>query len=123
MDTVFDQDPKPGGQAPKGSKVIIIVSSGREQVPVPNVVGRDQSEAANILGQAGFTTSVQTQASDSVEQGKVIRTDPAAPTPLAKGSTVTLVVSSGAPVTTTIAPAVTTTRVIPSTTTPPTTAP
>jgi len=109
-DTVFDQDPKPGGQAPKGSKITIIVSSGPQQAPVPNVVGRDQSEAANILGQSGFTTSVQTQASDSVAEGKVIRTDPAAPTPLAKGSNVTLVVSSGAPTTTTGPPAVSTTK-------------
>ncbi len=117
-DTVFDQDPKPGGQAPKGSKVTVTVSSGPQQSPVPNVVGRDQSEAANILGQAGFTTSVQTQASDSVAQGKVIRTDPAAPTPLAKGSNVTLVVSSGPSPTTTSTPSVSTTKpTIPSTTT------
>ncbi len=117
VDTVFDQNPKPGGQAPKGSKITIIVSSGREQVPVPNVVGRDQSEAANVLGQAGFVTSVQSQASESVEQGKVIRTDPASPTPLPKGSEVTLVVSSGPPATTTSLPAVTTTRPTQNTTT------
>ncbi len=109
-DTVFDQDPKPGGQAPKGSKVTIVVSTGPQQAPVPNVVGRDQSEAANILGQSGFTTSVQSQSSESVAQGKVIRTDPAAPTPLAKGSNVTLVVSSGAPATTTSVPSVSTTK-------------
>jgi len=120
-DTVFDQDPKPGGQAPKGSKVTIIVSSGPQQAPVPNVVGRDQSEAANILGQSGFTTSVQSQSSESVAQGKVIRTDPAAPTPLAKGSNVTLVVSSGAPATTTSVPSVSTTK--PSVSTTSTTAP
>jgi len=117
VDTVFDQDPKPGGQAPKGSKITIIVSSGREQVPVPNVVGRDQSEAANVLGQAGFVTSVQSQASETVEQGKVIRTDPASPTPLPKGSEVTLVVSTGPPATTTSLPAVTTTRPTGNTTT------
>jgi len=120
-DTVFDQDPKPGGQAPKGSKVTVIVSSGPQQAPVPNVVGREQSEAANILGQAGFTTSVQTQASDSVGQGKVIRTDPAAPTPLAKGSNVTLFVSTGAPATTTSTSSVSTTK--PSVSTTSTTAP
>ncbi|MGI9022857.1 MAG: Stk1 family PASTA domain-containing Ser/Thr kinase [Acidimicrobiales bacterium] len=121
VDTVFDQNPKPGGQAPRGSKVAIVVSSGREQVPVPNVVGRDQSEAANVLGQSGFEAAVQTQPSDSVEQGKVIRTDPAAPTPLPKGSTVTLVVSSGPAPTTTSPAVVTTTRPQTSTTSPPTT--
>ncbi|HEX3394138.1 MAG TPA: Stk1 family PASTA domain-containing Ser/Thr kinase [Acidimicrobiales bacterium] len=116
-DTVFDQDPKPGGQAPKGSKVTIVTSSGPQQAPVPNVVGRDQSDAANVLGQAGFVTSVQTQPSDTVAQGKVIRTDPASPTPLAKGATVTLVVSSGPAATTTSTPAVTTTKLPSSSTT------
>ena len=122
VDTVIDQTPAPGGQAPKGSKVTLVVSSGREQVPVPNVVGREQSEAANVLGQSGFVTTVQTQTSESVEEGKVIRTDPASPTPLPKGSNVTLVVSSGPPVTTT-APSVSTTKPLTSTTAPPTTSP
>lgn len=116
-DTVFDQDPKPGGQAPKGSKITVVASSGPQQAPVPNVVGRDQSDAANVLGQAGFVTSVQTQPSDAVAQGKVIRTDPASPTPLAKGATVTLIVSSGPAATTTSTPAVTTTKLPTSSTT------
>jgi len=104
--TVLDQNPKPGGQAPRGSKIVLIVSSGRGQVAVPNVVGRDQSEAANVLGQAGFTVAVQREASDTVATGRVIRTDPSAPAPLAKGSTVNLIVSSG-PVPTTTTPQIT----------------
>ena len=103
-DTVLDQNPKPGGTAPRGSTITLTVSSGREQVAVPNVAGREQSDAANILGRAGFTAAVRTENSDTVEAGRVIRTDPAAPTPLAKGSTVTLVVSSGPTPTTTAAP-------------------
>jgi serine/threonine-protein kinase len=102
VDVVIDQDPKGGGQAPRGSTVTLIVSTGREQVAVPNVVGRDQSEAANILGQAGFTTAVIVQPSDTVAAGRVIRTDPAPPTPVAKGSTVTLIVSSGGTSTTSL---------------------
>ena len=108
VDTVLDQNPKPGGVAPRGSKVVLTVSSGREQVAVPNLVGRDQSEAANLLGRAGFTAAVRTETSDEVAAGKVIRTEPAAPTPLAKGATVTLVVSSGPSATTTTPPVVTT---------------
>ena len=106
-DTVIDQTPAPDSRAPKGSKVTIAVSSGREQVAVPNVAGRDQSEAANVLGQAGFTTSTQLETSDTVPNGRVIRTDPSASTPTPKGSTVTLIVSSGPPPTT--APPVATT--------------
>lgn len=79
---------------PRGSTATLTVSSGREQVPVSNVVGSDQSAAANLLGQAGFDTTTQTTSSDSVPKGSVIRTEPGAGTPLAKGSTVTLLVSS-----------------------------
>ncbi|HWC09814.1 MAG TPA: Stk1 family PASTA domain-containing Ser/Thr kinase [Acidimicrobiales bacterium] len=118
-ETVIDQLPVPGNNAPKGSKVTIVVSSGREQVAVPNVAGRDQSEAANILGQAGFTTAVETESSDTVPTGRVIRTDPAASTPTPKGSTVTLLVSSGPPPTT--APPVVTTLPVTRPTSPTTT--
>ncbi|HEX2274076.1 MAG TPA: Stk1 family PASTA domain-containing Ser/Thr kinase [Acidimicrobiales bacterium] len=118
-ETVLDQDPKPGGTAPRGSKVTLIVSSGREQVAVPNVAGREQSEAANLLGRAGFTAAVRQESSDTVEAGRVIRTEPPAPTPLSKGSTVTLVVSSG-PAPTTTAPQVT---ILPTTPRPTTTTP
>ncbi|MFN2608065.1 MAG: Stk1 family PASTA domain-containing Ser/Thr kinase [Acidimicrobiales bacterium] len=111
IDVVISQNPAAGGTAPPGSKVTLTVSTGREQVQVPDVTNADQSDAANRLGQAGFTTSVQLQASDTVPQGKVIRTAPSAGTPLAKGSTVALVVSSGptpTTVTTTIPPVSTT---------------
>ncbi len=113
VDRVIAQDPKGGSQAPKGSTVTLTVSTGREQVQVPNVVGRDQSAAANVLGQAGFDTSTQTTSSASVANGLVIRTEPGAGTPLAKGSTVTMIVSTGPPPTTsppTTVPAPTTTR-------------
>ncbi|MDQ4132673.1 MAG: Stk1 family PASTA domain-containing Ser/Thr kinase, partial [Actinomycetota bacterium] len=93
-DIVIDQDPGPG-PAPKGSTVTLIVSSGREQARIPDVSGQEQADAANVLGQAGFSTAVQTQNSDTVERGQVIRTQPAAGTPLAKGSTVTMIVSAG----------------------------
>lgn len=113
VDRVIAQDPKGGSQAAKGATVTLTVSTGREQVQVPNVVGRDQSAAANILGQAGFNTSTQTTSSDSVANGLVIRTEPGTGTPLAKGSTVTMIVSTGPPPTTsppTTLPPPTTTR-------------
>ena len=77
---------------------------------MPNVVGQDAASAANILGQALFKVSTKTQPSDTVEAGKVISTSPPAGAKAAKGSTVTMVVSSGPSPTTTSPPETTTTQ-------------
>ncbi len=112
--TVLDQSPVPGDRKPKGSTVTLTVSKGLEQITVPTVRGQTASDAANVLGQAGFRTTTRSEASSDVDPGDVIRTEPAAGTPLDRNSTVTLVVSSGPAPTTTQAPVITS---------PPTTAP
>jgi len=98
---VLAQDPQPGTQVAKNSTVTLAFSSGTGQVVVPNVVGQDAGSAGNILGQAGFKVSTKTQASDTVQAGVVISTNPAAGAKAAKNSTVTMVVSSGPSPTTT----------------------
>ena len=95
--TVTDQNPSANEEAPKGSEVTLTVSSGKEKVAVPDVRNKDVGVAANELGQAGFKTVQQQESSETVGEGKVIRTSPAPGTPLERGSTVTLVVSSGPP--------------------------
>jgi eukaryotic-like serine/threonine-protein kinase len=62
---------------------------------VPDVTNQDQATAAAALGAAGFQVTVQQAGSDTVPAGTVIGTNPPAGTPLAKGSPVTLIVSSG----------------------------
>jgi beta-lactam-binding protein with PASTA domain/predicted Ser/Thr protein kinase len=94
-DQVIDQDPKPSAASAKGSTVTLTVSTGPAQVTIPDEKGKDAATAANDLGNLGLKTTTTQEASDSVDQGKVIRTDPASGTQVAKGSTVTLVISSG----------------------------
>jgi serine/threonine-protein kinase len=92
---VVDQDPSANDEAPRGSEVRLFVSSGPADRPVPDVVGRTIAEASNLLGQAGFTVNQVSEPSGTVEEGLVIRTDPAADSVQPKGSTITVVVSSG----------------------------
>ena len=92
---VVDQNPSGGDEAPKGSEVRLFVSKGPAARPVPEVVGRTIAEASNLLGQAGFSVNQTSEPSDTVEEGRVIRTDPAAETVRPKGTAVTVVVSSG----------------------------
>jgi serine/threonine-protein kinase len=93
---VVRQSPAGGQDAPANSEITLFVSSGPDQVPVPDVAGRTVADASNLLGQAGFKVSQSEEASDSVAKGRVIRTNPAAGTPAAKDATVTMVVSTGA---------------------------
>lgn len=65
---------------------------------VPDISGMSQSEATAALEAAGYVVNVVNEPSDTVATGEIIRTEPAAGSPLAPGSTVTLVISSGAPV-------------------------
>jgi beta-lactam-binding protein with PASTA domain/predicted Ser/Thr protein kinase len=92
---VVDQEPGPNEEAPRGSEVLLIVSKGPADRPVPDVVGKTISEASNLLGQAGFTVNQTTEPSNEIDEGVVIRTDPVKGTVRPKGSTVTVVVSSG----------------------------
>ncbi len=92
---VFEQNPPKASEVAKDAPIVLKVSSGPTQVPVPQVAGQTASDAANTLGQAGFKTTTVNENSSSVPNGSVIRTNPAAGTNAAKGSTVTLMVSSG----------------------------
>ena len=94
---VIRTDPAAGQQAKPGTSVTVVVSAGPNQVTVPAIAGRSQADAIALLRgqQFGFQVDVQQQASASVAQGTAIGTNPAANTPLAKGSTIVLIVSSG----------------------------
>ncbi len=92
---VVDQDPGPQDEVPKDTEIVLFVSSGPADRPIPNVVGRPVAEASNLLGQAGFTVSQTSEASATVDEGFVIRTNPSEGTVTPKGTTVIVVVSSG----------------------------
>ena len=126
-DEVVEQTPAPG-PAKRGDTVTLVVSNGPEQIRVPDVRNLPEGEAANSLGQAGFRTATRLDASLTVPAGRVIDTEPPGRTSLNRGDTVTLIVSTGSPVTTVTAPPTsapfftifpTTTVPPPTTTTPP----
>ncbi len=92
---VLAQEPAPG-LVPGNTVVKLTVSTGLPKVVIPNVVNLGSVAAANQLGGLGLVTTEQNEASDTVTAGNVIRTEPAAGTEVDQGTTVLLVVSSGA---------------------------
>jgi serine/threonine-protein kinase len=94
---IISQNPAANTKAYPGSSVDVVVSSGPNQVPVPNVVGDSLSDAESTLWNAGFAYTVE-QAQSNQAAGTVISTDPAAGTPLDPYSRkVTISQSSGPP--------------------------
>ncbi len=93
--TVLSQDPAAASRAGKGSTVTLQVSNGPGTVTVPDVTGLPFTDANNQLTALGLKVSPQGQPSESVQKGSVISTDPPALAKVDKGSTVTVVVSSG----------------------------
>jgi serine/threonine-protein kinase len=96
-------DPAAGTSVETGSKVTIYVSSGPQQVAVPNERGQTLATAQAALQAAGFTVTVS---GSQNPDGIVIGQNPSSGT-APKGSTVALTVSSGS--STTSVPATTTT--------------
>jgi serine/threonine-protein kinase len=92
---VVSQNPAGGSEAAPQSQVTIQVAAGPETVAVPDVTGQDEASATNALVGAGFRPQRSSEASNDVEAGRVIRTEPAAGTQVAPESNVTIVVSSG----------------------------
>lgn len=94
---VISQDPPGGNTVAVGTAVNLVVSSGPTSVFVPNVVGMTLSAAQTALVNAGLAVgTIANQPSTTAPAGSVISQTPAANTAVAPGSTVNLVVSTGA---------------------------
>ncbi len=91
---VMDQSPVAGFRAAKNSTVEITVSNGKPKVEVPDVMGKDATDAESALRDAGLVPKIF-----SVHSGKPPNTvtgqEPSAGTVVVQGSRVRINVSSG----------------------------
>jgi beta-lactam-binding protein with PASTA domain/tRNA A-37 threonylcarbamoyl transferase component Bud32 len=93
--TVIGTEPAAGAQVPKAGQPVTLQIAKEPQVEVPNVAGQEAGTAQQLLQQAGFQVSVQSEESDSVPSGRVTRTDPGANAMAKRGSAVKMFVSTG----------------------------
>jgi serine/threonine-protein kinase len=92
---IIRTEPPPGTEVAGDAPITFFVSSGPPPVPVPNVATLSESDAVDAIEAAGLAPQVRQEASGDVNDGRVIRTEPAAGTEVEPGSTVVIVVSSG----------------------------
>jgi serine/threonine-protein kinase len=91
------QTPTAGLGARPNSVVTVDVSGGTNTVRVPDVIGDEQVAATKLLTALplNFVVTVVAEASDVIEVGRVVRSEPLGDTAVAPGSPITLYVSSG----------------------------
>lgn len=98
-DCVISQGNVGGSKVEKNSQIVLTISSGKEnkEVSVPNVKGRSEQEARELIEAANLVVSVDYEYSDTVDAGNVIKYSPSGS--VSEGSTVTISVSRGKKVT------------------------
>ena len=93
---VIRTDPPAGEEVEEGSTVLLVVSSGPDQLQIPDVRGKTQQEAIDQLEELGLkVTGFENDNDPDVEKGRATRTDPVAGTEVATGTEIVLYVSSG----------------------------
>ncbi|MFN2421969.1 MAG: PASTA domain-containing protein [Gemmatimonadota bacterium] len=84
-DEVIYQSPPPDMYLPRGDTLRILASLGSAEERIPDVSGLDLDHARRTLAQIGIRIAgASREASDIHPQGTVIRTEPAAGTPIAE---------------------------------------
>ena len=89
---VIGTDPPAGTLTQKSTPIKLLVSTGPDQIEVPNVVGMTQDAAASLLLGLGFNVPIVQSPSTPANKGKVFAQSPPAGTKLKKGDSVTITV-------------------------------
>ena len=90
---VYKQSPVAGRTVREGQNVTLTVSLGTQYVTVPDLTNYVQADAEQQLKNLGVSVLVTQAVDTSVASGAVIRTDPAAGSQVAAGSTVVVYIS------------------------------
>ena len=94
--TVISSDPAPEAAAPVGSTVVLTVSSGPEDVRVPDLRNMTREQAQAELEKLGLEMSEGApEDAFKLAEGTVVRTTPPAGSPVQPGSTVEVIVATG----------------------------
>ena len=95
--TVLEQSPPPGARDGIGTPVVLVVSGGQRMAVVPTVTGMLKVEAQALLEKEGFEVGDVTEQPSNSARGSVIATRPAAGSQVSIPTTISIILSGGAP--------------------------
>ncbi|WP_406475778.1 Stk1 family PASTA domain-containing Ser/Thr kinase [Streptomyces sp. NBC_01615] len=88
---VLKQNPELGAEVQKGSTITLTVAKKKQQVPVPDVIGKTCDQATAQMAASNLVAScTEVETDDANLVGKVIQTSPVANAQADPGSTVTI---------------------------------
>ena len=94
--TILSQTPSVGSSVTPGKTTInFVVSSGPNEVNVPDFTGMSKSDAQNAAKEAGLTVNFEEDYDNQVPAGQVIHSNPSAGEKVKKNSSVTVTLSKG----------------------------
>ncbi|MGH2725966.1 MAG: protein kinase domain-containing protein, partial [Actinomycetota bacterium] len=83
---VIDQDRAPDAVFTQGTDVTLTVSKGKERVAVPDVVGKPEAQAIQLLSAAGLVAKIEREDHETIPTGQVIDQNPNKGIKVDKGS-------------------------------------
>ncbi|WP_304452518.1 Stk1 family PASTA domain-containing Ser/Thr kinase [Nocardiopsis sp. YSL2] len=92
--TAIGTDPGAGESAAPDAEITLNISSGPEQVQIPDLLGMTREDAEAALSQEGLTASFQDQEDANAPAGTVISQAPAAGQSVNAGTTVTVTIAT-----------------------------
>ena len=94
---VAQTNPSPGSKVKAGQTIRAYLSSGSDQVDVPDLSGMTQDQARSTLKSVGLELGNVTSVDSEKEKDRIVEQDPATGTKVKKGTTVGVSISSGKP--------------------------
>lgn len=92
---IMEQSIDAGTMVDKNTQIKYVLSSGKSEIKIPDVIGSSQTEAEAELKALGLKTKIEKKNSDEVEIGKVIEVSPEVGASVKEGDVVTLYISIG----------------------------
>ncbi len=94
-DYVIRQSLVRGSEVEEGTEIILVVSEGKDNVDVPDTVGKKENKAKEMLMEKGFRVSTEEDYSDKYKEGYVMAQTPEGKEKAEYGSKVVLTISKG----------------------------
>ena len=94
---IISQSPKADTKVEEGSKILLVVSLGKQSANMPDLLEMKASEAEKLLKGMDLDLNIRRESvyDDVVEENRIIRTEPNEGVALSKGQTIVLFVSRG----------------------------